>query len=527
MTRAAPVHAPRRRRGLGVLVVALLAGLLAACQPVPPPGFTARVFALDAELRSFMTGRSWRPGCPVGLDDLRLLVVTHWGFDGRTHDGELVVHEDWAQPVAAAFAKLYDARFPIQRMRLVDHYGADDDASMAANNTSAFNCRAVTGGSSWSPHSYGTAIDINPVQNPYVRGSTVLPPAGAPYAHDRDGSVQGLITAGGPVPHAFGALGWQWGGTWTNPTDYQHVDLPGRLGPAPALGVPHVGVGASVATNHDGRSEIVTVSAGRRLVHAWEDGGGWSAVWELDGGSVESTPAVVANADGRLEVFAVGADGVLRHTWQVCPGCGWSGLHPLGGSWPRTSGVAAALAHSGRLEAFVIGADGAVHRLRQQPSGAWSAPVSLGGGVVGTPAAARNADGRLELYATTADGWLVHAWEQAPGGPWSGWAPFAAGVAGSPALTANADGRLEVAALAAGSRELVHAWQQGGGGWSALVPLLPGAWRGDPGLGRDDSGVLVVAVEGDDRQLHTARQTCPGCGWTGSQAIPSAAGPLA
>ncbi len=213
------------RRGVLAAVVALL---VAACQPpVPPPGFSGTVYELDASTRALMTGRSWRPGCPVGLDDLRLVTVTHWGFDGRRHVGELVVHRDWAEPVVDAFRRLHDARFPIERMRLVDHYGASDDASMADNNTSAFNCRSVTGQPGvWSNHSYGAAIDLNPVQNPYVRGSTVLPPAGAPHATNRSASVTGLITADGPVVDAFTAIGWEWGGAWTSPRDYQHVEAP-------------------------------------------------------------------------------------------------------------------------------------------------------------------------------------------------------------------------------------------------------------------------------------------------------------
>ncbi len=123
---------------------------------------------------------SWREGCPVPLADLRLLTVDHWGFDGREHTGELVIHEWEAGDVIVAMRRLYDARFPIRRMLLVDAYGGDDDRSMAANNTSAFNCREVTGQpGAWSEHSYGRAIDINPVQNPYVLDETVLLPGSA------------------------------------------------------------------------------------------------------------------------------------------------------------------------------------------------------------------------------------------------------------------------------------------------------------------------------------------------------------
>lgn len=131
-----------------------------------------------------------------------------------------------AEEVVAIMNDLYDARFPIERMEPVDVYDGDDDLSMAANNTSAFNCRPVTGGSSWSEHSYGRAIDINPLVNPYVRGSTVLPPEGAQYA-DRSLSATGMIHGGDQVVDAFAAQGWKWGGYWDSPIDYQHFSTTG------------------------------------------------------------------------------------------------------------------------------------------------------------------------------------------------------------------------------------------------------------------------------------------------------------
>jgi hypothetical protein len=169
---------------------------------------------------------SWRPGCPVPLADLRYLTVTHWTFDGSTATGELVVRADLADGLAGVFEQLFAVGYPIERMNLVDDFGADDDASMAANNTSAFNCRAVTGGTGWSEHSYGRALDLNPVQNPYVRGSTVLPPAGAAYA-DRP-EKPGVLHDGDPVVAAFAAAGWSWGGRWTGTVDYQHFSTTGR-----------------------------------------------------------------------------------------------------------------------------------------------------------------------------------------------------------------------------------------------------------------------------------------------------------
>jgi len=189
--------------------------------------FSGRVEALPAAVREQMTGSSWRAGCPVGLDELSLLTMTHWGLDGVRHEGRLVVATSVAADVLGVFEHLYTHRFPIARMRLVDEYGADDDRSMAADNTSAFNCRRVTGGSAWSEHSYGTAIDISPVENPYVRGGTVLPPAGAAYV-DREDVRPGMIVDPGPVTGAFRALEWGWGGDWGSLKDYQHFSESGR-----------------------------------------------------------------------------------------------------------------------------------------------------------------------------------------------------------------------------------------------------------------------------------------------------------
>ena len=171
---------------------------------------------------------SWRTGCPVPLESLRLLTVSHWDFDGNHLQGELVVHAAVADDIVTVFRRIHEARFPIQQLRLVDDFGGDDDRSMAANNTSAFNCRQATGSSRWSEHAYGRAVDINPVQNPYVtRSGAVLPPEGAAYTK-RDPATPGLITAGGPVVAAFRAIGWGWGGNWSSGKDYQHFSASGR-----------------------------------------------------------------------------------------------------------------------------------------------------------------------------------------------------------------------------------------------------------------------------------------------------------
>ena len=141
---------------------------------------------------------SWREGCPLDVESLRAVDVSHIGYDGEVHTGRLIVAGEVAEDIVEIMSRLFEARFPIERIEPVDVYEGDDDLSMAANNTSAFNCRPVTGGSSWSEHSYGTAIDMNPLVNPYVVGETVLPPEGAAYA-DRSLDAPGMIHDGDVV----------------------------------------------------------------------------------------------------------------------------------------------------------------------------------------------------------------------------------------------------------------------------------------------------------------------------------------
>ncbi len=188
--------------------------------------FEGNAQPLSPQLRAEMTGVSWRPGCPVALEQLVLLRLSHWGVDGQVHSGELVVHQQVAQELVAVFRVLFEARFPIERMQRIEAYGGDDDLSMAANNTSAFNCRAVEGTKVFSRHAYGMAIDLNPRLNPYVRGQDVRPPGGRAHL-DRRQSVPGMIRAGDPVHQAFLQRGWRWGGAWRTLRDYQHFEKRG------------------------------------------------------------------------------------------------------------------------------------------------------------------------------------------------------------------------------------------------------------------------------------------------------------
>ena len=215
---------------LGALLVASTAAALARpgeSATAQRPAFRGTIAHIDGALAKRMTGVSWRPGCPVHLRDLRLLRLAHWGFDGRRRTGRLVVHRDVARDLVAVFRRLYDERFPIRRMVPVDRYDASDFRSIEADNTSAFNCRFVEGTTRWSEHAYGRAIDLNPIENPYVSGGRTSHRASVPYL-DRSRRHPGMAVEGGTVVRAFDAIGWGWGGRWSGIKDYQHFSRSGR-----------------------------------------------------------------------------------------------------------------------------------------------------------------------------------------------------------------------------------------------------------------------------------------------------------
>ena len=204
--------------------LAWLLGALALTGSEPPP-FTAAVSAVRwPDVRY-----TYRAGCPVPPAQLRLVRVVYWGFDGRPHVGSLVVNRRVTGDVVAVFGRLYRARFPIRRMVPVSAYRGDDDASMAADNTSAFNCRAAVGSptGSWSMHAYGLAIDVNPVENPYLIAGRPRPPAGGRYLN-RARPRPGMAVRGGLLVRAFAERGWKWGGRWSGSPDYQHFSTTGR-----------------------------------------------------------------------------------------------------------------------------------------------------------------------------------------------------------------------------------------------------------------------------------------------------------
>ncbi|MBO4208018.1 M15 family metallopeptidase [Micromonospora echinofusca] len=224
-----PHPRPAAHRALTLSVVAVLLVALPACagpRPAPSvPPFVHEIRPVGADEVS----RSWRPGCPVGPGELRALRLGYWGFDGRSHVGTLVAHETVADDLVGIFAALYRERFPIRQMQPVDAFDGSDDRSMAADNTSGFNCRrAVAGGTQrWSAHAYGRAVDVNPVENPYLLKGAVLPPEGAGHL-DRTADRPGMAVPDGTLVRAFTAAGWQWGGTWPDTPDYQHFSRPAR-----------------------------------------------------------------------------------------------------------------------------------------------------------------------------------------------------------------------------------------------------------------------------------------------------------
>ena len=171
---------------------------------------------------------SWHPGCPVAPAQLRRLRVAYWGFDGRAHTGALVVNADAVSDLVHVFARLYAARFPIRRMRPIDAYRGRDEPSLEADNTAAFNCRyaVAPGPKRWSAHAFGRAIDVNPVENPYLEGGRVHPRRGRAFL-DRSRRRPGMAVLGGLLVRAFAGVGWAWGGRWAGSPDYQHFSATG------------------------------------------------------------------------------------------------------------------------------------------------------------------------------------------------------------------------------------------------------------------------------------------------------------
>lgn len=215
---------PRSFRRWVAALVGIMAPVLMSVQySAAAPTSAAQVQPVSAA----DLGASWRPGCPVEPAQLRRVDVDHIGFDGQTHRGELIVHEDLVPEVITIFAQLYRLGFPIEKIRTAEQYpGADDELSMEDNNTSAFNCRGIPGSNRWSQHAYGRAIDLNPRRNPCVYATGTFQPQNAADYLNRARTDPGLLHDGDPAVRAFTDRGWSWGGRWAAPVDYQHFERP-------------------------------------------------------------------------------------------------------------------------------------------------------------------------------------------------------------------------------------------------------------------------------------------------------------
>lgn len=179
------------------------------------------------EIAQRITGISYQENDHISMEELRYLRVLHMGFDGQTHIGELLVHEFIAEDILEIMAALYENQYPIEKMLLVDEYGADDETSMQDNNTSAFNYREIAGTSRLSQHSLGLAIDINPKFNPYVKerdGQLTISPANAADYADRTQDFEYKIDENDLCYQLFTAHGFTWGGSWNSVKDYQHFE---------------------------------------------------------------------------------------------------------------------------------------------------------------------------------------------------------------------------------------------------------------------------------------------------------------
>ena len=175
-----------------------------------------------------MQGRSYPQECGIARSELRYLELSHYDFDGEEHIGQMVCNRQIADDLLYIFRKLYEAEYPIARMRLIDDYDASDQRSMADNNTSCFCYRRIAGSETLSKHSRGMAVDVNPLYNPclYVRSGRVLPPEGKAYAYNRSKrkDILGMIDVSDLCYRLFLSRGFRWGGSWRSLKDYQHFE---------------------------------------------------------------------------------------------------------------------------------------------------------------------------------------------------------------------------------------------------------------------------------------------------------------
>jgi hypothetical protein len=186
--------------------------------------FASHIGSIPATVQMDMKKYTWHSGCPVALNELAYIQLNYWGFDNKTHQGVLIINKKLAHEVVNIFKQLYLKKFPIQSIEPMEKFQGNDKASMAANNTSAFNCRDLTNKPGvFSQHSYGRAIDINPLINPFVDGNKVSPTGGSKFLN-RNKPYPGKIINHGFVAELFIQHGWDWGAQWYDVQDYQHFE---------------------------------------------------------------------------------------------------------------------------------------------------------------------------------------------------------------------------------------------------------------------------------------------------------------
>jgi hypothetical protein len=206
----------------------LLFFALLLCSVMPLCAQDFGIFPISDSLFTIMNGSSYKEGCPISRSELRYVRVKHYDAQGHEHQGELVCNRQIADDLLEIFTELYRQRYPIERMRLIDNYGADDERSMQANNTSCFCFRPVTGSTKLSAHARGMAVDVNPLYNPCVRhkrdGSLSIQPETAKPYINRHADFDYKIDRHDLCYRLFTQHGFQWGGEWRSLKDYQHFE---------------------------------------------------------------------------------------------------------------------------------------------------------------------------------------------------------------------------------------------------------------------------------------------------------------
>ncbi len=193
---------------------------------LPPPAGEAYESTIGPVPADVLARSSWVPGCPVTVEQLSYLTMSHWGFDQEFHTGEMIVNATVAEDVVEVFRRLHEMRYPIEEMRVIRLEEIDAPPTGDWNDTTSFVCRPAVGSNGWSNHAFGLAIDVNPFHNPYLKGDLVLPELASAYL-DRDDLREGMIADADEVVQAFASVDWSWGGNWTSLKDWMHFSLPG------------------------------------------------------------------------------------------------------------------------------------------------------------------------------------------------------------------------------------------------------------------------------------------------------------